>query len=356
MARLRLLIVDDSAMYRQALKNIISDIPGVECIGTASDGREAMDKIEALQPDVVTLDMEMPVMSGIEVIKLVVAKKLSTRLIVVSSCSQSGAEGAINALKLGAYDFITKPARLGGGTIGIKEQLTKILGALNCADVVNNRVKSSVVPRIEPMSALPIRTSVKLGIMFPRPQAIVIGSSTGGPKALLELFSGFKKMVGVPLFIVQHMPPLFTKTLAKSINDVSQVNVKEAEDGDRPQPNHAYIAPGGRQMKLVMDGDGVLIRITDDPSSNFCKPSVDYFFDSVAEVYKGRTLGVILSGMGADGAIGLQKIKQRGGRVFGQDEQSCVVYGMPRVAMEVGAVDEQVGIGLMSRAIESVFH
>jgi len=372
MMNLRLLIVDDSAMYRQALKGIVAAIPGVQCIGEACDGKEAMEKIISEKPDVVTLDMEMPVMSGMDVIKAVTSKKLNTKLIIVSACSQSGAEVAISALKLGAYDFITKPNRLGGGGAkeNIRRQLEEKLEALNCGFSsalrkpveTTSDAESSCRPSPVNKISIPLKKPVLTGAQttipssapnlgFP-PKAVVMGCSTGGPKALLKLFSGLQSQLDVPIFIVQHMPPMFTQTLAKSIDEISAVSVKEAEDGDKPLPNHAYIAPGGRQMKLVQGDSGIEIKITDEEPENFCKPSVDYFFSSVAEIYESRALGVILSGMGSDGSDGLRKMKRHGVTVLGQDEESCVVYGMPRVAHEEGLVDQQVGIDQMALAIE----
>ncbi len=369
MQDLRLLIVDDSAMYRQALKDIVETIPGVQCIGEACNGKEAMDIIASEKPDVVTLDMEMPVMSGMDVIKVVTGKKINTKLIIVSACSQSGAEEAINALKLGAYDFITKPNKLESGGVknNICRQLTEKLEALSCglipAGVANNKTGNKQHPLLTNKAGLGINTMVlmKQKITAPRavsnlslsPKAIVMGCSTGGPKALLRLFSGLQRKLEVPIFIVQHMPPMFTNSLAKSINKISAVSVKEAEDGDKPLPNHAYIAPGGRQMKLVQGDFGIEIKITDEEPDNYCKPSVDYFFSSVAEVYKSGSLGIILSGMGSDGSVGLRKMKHYGVRVLGQDEESCIVYGMPRVAQEEGLVDQQVGIERMAYAIEN---
>ena len=372
MTELRLLVVDDSAMYRQALKGIVEAIPGVKCIGVACDGKEAIEKIVSEKPDVVTLDMEMPVMSGMDVIKAVTAKSLSAKLIIVSACSQSGAETAINALKLGAYDFITKPNRLGGGGAkeDIRRQLVEKLEALHGSSslVIKRSVKEIDTTNISKRSVVigEIPATVKKLVagkpvtrptpsrLTLAPKAIAMGCSTGGPKALLKLFSGLQGGLGVPIFIVQHMPPMFTQTLAKSIDEISPVSVKEAEDGDKPLPNHAYIAPGGRQMKLVHGSDGIEIKITDDEPDNFCKPSVDYFFDSVADIYETRALGVILSGMGNDGSEGLKKMKRHGATVLGQDEESCVVYGMPRVAQEAGLVDTQVSIEQMASTIEGV--
>jgi len=371
MAELRLLVVDDSAMYRQALKSIVEGIPGVRCIGVACDGKEAMEKIVSESPDVVTLDMEMPVMSGMDVIKAVTVKGLRSKLIIVSACSQSGAEVAINALKLGAYDFITKPNRLGGSGAkdDIRRQLVEKLEALNSSSVfalkrsvkASDRVQGSPSPPVSGQSSTSMPDVAKLATrslspprMIFAPKAIAMGCSTGGPKALLKLFSGLQSQLGVPIFIVQHMPPMFTQTLAKSIDEISSLTVKEAEDGDQPLPDHAYIAPGGRQMKLVQGSAGIEIKITDDEPENFCKPSVDYFFSSVAEVYEAHVLGVILSGMGSDGSAGLQKMRRYGVTVLGQDEASCVVYGMPRVAQEAGLVDAQVSIENMASAIEGV--
>ena len=361
MTKLKLLVVDDSAMYRQALQNIIKKIPGVECIGTASNGEEAMRKIIADKPDVVTLDMEMPIMSGMEVIEAVTEQKIDTKLVIVSACSQSGAEKAIMALKLGAYDFITKPDRIGGGSASddISRQLSEKIQALRISTAAPSRPVPSALNQSRNNAALAPRVSPDpfkaASPILVRPKVIVVGCSTGGPKALLKLFAGLKGALDIPIFVVQHMPPLFTQTLASSINDVTSVTVKEAEDGEKPLPNYAYIAPGGRQMKLIIvDGD-IEIKITDDQPTNFCKPSVDYFFSSVADVYGSRTLAVILSGMGSDGTEGLKKIKQNSGvRVLGQDEASSVVYGMPRVAMEAGVVDQQWDIADMPAAIESV--
>ena len=329
MEDVRLLVVDDSMMYRQVLKSIVQAIPGVRCIGEACDGKEAMKKIISEKPDVVTLDMEMPVMSGMDVIKEVTAKKINTKLIIVSACSQSGAEVAIRALKLGAYDFITKPNRLGGGGAkeNIRRQLKEKLESLNCG-FRSGLTKSTQATgntndeyRSQPANKIPIsfKKPVLPGSKTTRPplvsklglppKVIVMGCSTGGPKALLKLFSGLRTLLDVPIFIVQHMPPMFTQTLAKSIDEISTVSVKEAEDGDKPLANHAYIAPGGRQMKLVNGDLGIEIKITDDEPENFCKPSVDYFFSSVAEVYESHALGVILSGMGSDGSEGRTRRK-----------------------------------------------
>lgn len=371
MTELRLLVVDDSTMYRQALKGIVETIPGVKCIGQACDGREAIEKIISDKPDVVTLDMEMPVMSGMDVIKAVTAKNLSAKLIIVSACSQSGAEVAINALKLGAYDFITKPNRLseGGAKEDIRQQLIEKLKALQgdankvlkrsleASDTTKNSQRPIAIGRSTTAGKFVVSKPVTPPSISRRelaPKAIAMGCSTGGPKALLKLFSGLTCKLDIPIYIVQHMPPMFTQTLAKSIDEIGIVSVKEAEDGEKPLPNHAYIAPGGRQMKLVHGDDGVEIKITDDAPENFCKPSVDYFFNSVAEIYEARALGVILSGMGSDGSEGLKKMKRHGVTVLGQDEESCVVYGMPRVAQEAGLIDKQVNIENMASAIEDV--
>jgi len=350
MMDIRLLVVDDSATYRQVLKGIVATIPGVKCIGEACDGKEAIKKIISEKPDVVTLDMEMPVMSGMDVIKSVTSRKINTKLIIVSACSQSGAEVAISALRLGAYDFITKPNRLGGtgAKENLRRQLEEKLEPLNYG--FSAELKAPVLT--EPQTRMPKPVPKLVHNLGLPPKVIVMGCSTGGPKALLKLFSGLQRQLDVPIFIVQHMPPLFTQTLAKSIDEISAVSVKEAVDGDKPLPNHAYIAPGGRQMKLVKGDAGIEIKITDEESGNFCKPSVDYFFTSVAEIYESRALGVILSGMGSDGSDGLRKMKSHGVTVLGQDEESCVVYGMPRVAQEEGLVDQQVGIDQMAFAIE----
>lgn len=351
MSQLKVLVVDDSSMYRQILSDIVGTIPELTCIGSACNGRDAMAQILRTKPDFVTLDIEMPIMDGMEVMRALKAEKISTKILLVSAHSLAGAELTIQALELGAYDFITKPLNLRGGSARaeIRQQLeAKLLGTEPGSRVA--LTEKSVVARAARRVAVP-QTEIKALL---RPQAIVIGASTGGPKALMTLFEKLPGQLGLPIFIVQHMPPLFTKTLADSLNRISQLTVTEAIDGDIPVPDHVYMAPGGRQMKLVSAGGGVRLSITDDEVESSFRPSVNHFFASVASIYKDRAVGIILSGMGSDGTLGLAQMKSHGAIIFGQNEGTCVVYGMPRAAQEAGVVDAEIDINDMSAAIEKL--
>lgn len=351
MEPLKVLVVDDSSMYRQILSEIVNSIPELNCVGAACNGREALTQIERIKPDVVTLDIEMPVMTGMEVIEALKLQGTSAKILLLSAHSQAGAELTVQALALGAFDFITKPENLRGGNAReqISDQLrSKLLGVRwskdnsqkTCAET-QNRTKPE--PLVKPFARPTLR-----------PQAVVIGSSTGGPKALLRFFEQLPGDLGVSLFVVQHMPALFTKSFAESLNQIAKLTVKEAENDEPVVSNCVYLAPGGKQMALTKTPKGMYIRVDDAESDNGIKPSVDYFFSSVADAYRERAVGVILSGMGCDGTEGLRKMKAKGALVLGQNEESCVVYGMPRAAKEAGLVDSELALNELPAAIETL--
>ncbi len=331
--KLRTLIVDDTALYRRAVTDALSGIPALELIGTASNGRLALAKLEELQPDLMTLDIEMPELNGIEVLEAISSWRKKPAVIVLSALTVQGSNLTMRALELGAFDFVTKPE-------GVRS--LEIL-------------KASLAPRIQAFAERALArellhkcamASQTIAPVPPRPglkgkKLIVIGVSTGGPQALAQVLPLLPADLSVPILIVQHMPPLFTKALAESLQRKCAIKIKEAEDGEFARPGLAYLAPGGRQMKIKSLVNGEMrLDVNDDPHENHCRPSVDYLFRSVALQTPGAAIGVILTGMGNDGAQGLKLLKRSGCPTIAQDEASCVVYGMPREAVATGAVDD----------------
>jgi two-component system chemotaxis response regulator CheB len=357
---LRVLVVDDTIVYRKAISDIIEAIPGVELAGIAHNGKIALSKIKTLKPDILTLDIEMPQMNGIEVLAEIQRNHLGVGAIMLSTLTADGSDMTMRALELGAFDFILKPQSKNQteGKKEIRAALEPIFKAF-----ARSKLSSSLIDRSGRRASAPIsaRTrppgrigSTTAGTQKPLPtqnraatirrgksEIITIGISTGGPNALNQMLPRLPGDLGVPVLIVQHMPPVFTKSLAVSLDKKCQLTVKEAENGENILPNVVYIAPGGKQMKLIAGTDGQhrKIKITDDPPENSCKPSVDYLFRSVADYYVGRTTAVIMTGMGSDGTKGLGILKNKSAHIIGQNESSCVVYGMPKAPAELGYLD-----------------
>ena len=353
---LRVLVVDDTIVYRKAVSDIIDEIPGVELAGVAHNGRIAIAKIETLKPDILTLDIEMPVMNGIEVLAEIQQRFPGIGAIMLSTLTSDGSEMTMRALELGAFDFILKPQTksTAEGKQEIKRQLQPMLEAFARSKIAPSLLsrkgfiaksqplirttslargladKKDAAPRLSPASLM------KRG----KSEIVTIGISTGGPNALSQMLPRLPGDLGVPVVIVQHMPPVFTKSLAASRDKKCALQVKEAQEGEPIQPNVVYIAPGGKQMKLVAGADGKnrLIKLTNDPPENSCKPSADYLFRSVADYYVGRATAVIMTGMGSDGTRGLASLKEKGAHIIAQDEASCVVYGMPKAPTDLGYV------------------
>lgn len=344
---LKVLVVDDTVVYRKIVSDVLSEFPDVEVVGTAHNGKAALLKIKTLQPDLLTLDIEMPEMNGIEVLDQIRKNKMQVGAVMVSTLTQKGGAMTMRALELGAFDFIPKPQS--GTSIAenrevVKAALEPILKAFNRNKDIKNLLSSAATgARATAPALVNRRPSTFKSLHQPQGSAaiIAIGISTGGPKALAEMLPKLPADTGVPIVIVQHMPPLFTESLAKSLDSKCKISVREASNGEVLMPNVAYIAPGGKQMKIVAGADGQqrAIKITDDPAENSCKPSVDYLFRSVADHYMGRSTGVIMTGMGSDGTKGLQAMKNNGSIIIAQDQTSCVVFGMPKEPIESGLAD-----------------
>ena len=355
--KIKVLVVDDTIVYRKAVSDILGEMPGVEVVGVAHNGKIAVAKIQSLKPDLLTLDIEMPEMNGLEVLQYLQKNAPQVSAIMVSTLTSEGGDMTMRALELGAYDFILKPTAK--NILESKEQLRSLLAPLIKAFQTGRTTIGSLqagprqgMGRISSVASTALRAKPKISPPVPaakvpvarrqgKSEIITIGISTGGPNALARMMPMLPGDLGVPIVIVQHMPPVFTKSLANSLNNKCALTVKEAQDGEAIQANVAYIAPGGKQMKLVASTDGTnrLIKITNDPPENSCKPSADYLFRSVADYYVGRTTAVIMTGMGSDGTKGLQVLKQKGAHIIGQNEESCVVYGMPKAPAELGLTD-----------------
>lgn len=348
---MRVLVVDDSTLFRKVVRDAIEFELGLQVVGTASNGRIALDKIQQLRPDVVTLDVEMPELDGLEVLRRLQEIASPPRVIMVSSFTAKGAALTAQALRLGAFDFILKPATDNWETS--REGLLAQIGAkLKLVDAAVRPPALKSQPFAECQS-WPSKGVTAIAPSKPMPAEVVaIGVSTGGPAALASLLPQLPADLSSPVVIVQHMPPVFTKSMAEDLNRICKLRVSEATDGERLIPGHAYIAPGGRQMKVVPSSAGPQICITDDPAERNCRPSVDYLFRSLAHLYGGRVLALVLTGMGDDGTLGCQLLERQGAAILAQDEASCVVYGMPRQVAECGLADAVLPLSEMARAIE----
>lgn len=369
---LRVLVVDDTIVYRKAVSDIIAEIPGVELAGVAHNGKIALAKIKTLNPDVLTLDIEMPQMNGIEVLEELQKSYPNVGAIMLSTLTADGSAMTLRALELGAFDFILKPQSKNQtqGKKEIRESLEPILKAFARSRHGSTLLRKKPIPGKAPpppsrglrvdrkpagQRVKPLRPLGKSAVPVKRQKSeiVTIGISTGGPNALNQMLPLLPGDLGVPILIVQHMPPVFTKSLAASLDKKCGLTVKEAVNGENIIPNTVYIAPGGKQMKLVAGADGQnrRIKITDDPPENSCKPSVDYLFRSVGDYYVGRTTAVIMTGMGSDGTKGLKVLKNKAAHTIGQDENSCVVYGMPKAPADLGYLDLVVPLNRIAEEI-----
>ena len=357
MEPLRVLVVDDTIVYRKIVSDVIAGIPGVTVVGTANNGKIALSRIRSLKPDLITLDVEMPEMNGLQVLEQLRHEHLETDTIMVSTLTVKGGEMTIKALELGAFDFIAKPMEgtMAENMAAVTALLTPMVRTIQKKKETRQRIRERALsgktaplsdsPRFQPSAIKPdARLAQMRQALSPSrssSEIIALGISTGGPNALARMMPMLPADINVPIVIVQHMPPLFTQSLANSLNAKCQISVREAKHGDILEPNVALIAPGGKQMRIAAHGDGKrrLVQITDDPPMNSCKPSADYLFFSVATHYVGRSTGVIMTGMGSDGSKGLKLMKGNGARIIAQNEETCTVFGMPKEPIESGIVD-----------------
>ena len=342
--KIKVLCVDDSALIRSVMTEIINSQPDMTVVGTAADPLVARDLIKATNPDVLTLDVEMPRMDGLEFLEKIMRLR-PMPVVMVSSLTERGSEIALRALELGAVDFVTKP-RLGvrDGLLNYTELIAGKIRAAHCARLQPARRAGAAPAADAPQEALlrsPLLSTEKL---------IIIGASTGGTEAIREVLQPLPPDSPAVL-IAQHMPAGFTRSFAQRLDGLCRITVKEAEHGERVLPGHAYIAPGAFHLSLGRSGANYVAHLDEEPPVNRHRPSIDVLFDSAARHAGRNAIGVILTGMGRDGAEGLLRMKRAGAYTLAQDEASCVVFGMPREAIALGAADEVAPLSEMSKRV-----
>lgn len=331
MQPVRILIVDDSAVIRRLLGDLLASEPEIVVAGTAANGSQALARIPEVKPDLITLDIEMPGMDGLET--LVEIRKLYPKLPVImfSALTERGGAATLDALARGASDYVTKPSHREAPERSygrVREELTRKINSL--CTVRQPRQEPGPTPI--PVSAVSVRPQARIDV-------VAIGASTGGPNALTELIPEFPADFPVPIVIAQHMPPLFTRLLAERLNALARVEVQEGKAGQRLQRGQVWIAPGGQHMTVARKGAEFVLGLNHDPQENSCRPAVDVLFRSVAQTYGANVLAVVLTGMGTDGTRGSAVIREAGGEVIVQDEGSSVVWGMPGSVVSASLAD-----------------
>lgn len=320
--RIRVLIIDDSVIYRSQIRSALEQVEWIEVVGVAADGRIGIEKIKSTKPDLITLDLEMPVLNGIETLKELKQLGLQPKVIVFSSTSQTGAQQTLDALNEGALDFVPKPNG---------EDQTSLYDRL--------------VPRIKQLfpeakeSAFASARKTNFDWEKFSPSAVLIGSSTGGPATLEKIFSTLKGPYRIPVFIVQHMPPVFTASLAARLERLTGVPAAEGKNGEVVTENRIYVAPGNFHMRLKKDGTSLRVTLDQGPLENSIRPAVDPLFTSAAPIYGRKALGIILTGMGRDGLVGCKELRSASAPVLIQSKETCVVFGMPGAVFEAEAYD-----------------
>jgi len=351
MNKIKVLIVDDSAVVRQVLAQSLAEDPGIEVIGVAADPVFAQDKMRKQWPDVLVLDVEMPRMDGITFLKKIMAER-PTPVVICSTLTEKGAATTLQAMAAGAVSIVTKPQ--GSLKQFLKDASDDLISAVKAAARANlKRLAPRAAPVAPPpkLSADAILPAAGSAAMARTTERIVaLGTSTGGTQALEAVLTSLPR-VCPGIVVVQHMPERFTAAFAERLDRLCELEVREARHGDRVLPGRVLIAPGGRHMLLKRSGAQYVVDVIDGPPVSRHRPSVDVLFRSVARAAGSNALGIIMTGMGDDGARGLKELRDAGGRTLGQDEDSCVVYGMPKEAMKLGAVEQEIGLGQIAAAI-----
>jgi len=342
---LRVVVIDDSAYVRKVVREILSRSPFLEVVGTARDGREALELVERLDPDVVTCDLIMPELDGVGFVREQMQRRPVP--IIIMSVAKETAEAALTALDAGAIDFVQKPTALASEKIF--EVSAELIDKVKAAGNVSlSRIPTFPAPKPALESQPNVAGTHAVDI-------VVLGISTGGPQALKRLIPQLPADFPVPVVMVMHMPVGYTEMYAAKLNELSPLEVTEAAEGDEIKPGRVFLAPAGRHLSLKRDANGKVVAHLDArPFSSLHRPSVDVLFQSAAEVYGNRVLGVVMTGMGSDGKQGAAWIKSQGGLVFTEAESSCVVYGMPSVVVEAGLSDKSVALENMAHAIRKV--
>ena len=363
MPKIRVLIVDDAVLVRSRVSKVLSNDPDLEVVGVAANGRIALAKIPQVNPDAIVLDVEMPQMNGLETLAAIRQTYPLLPVIMFSTFTHSGATATLEALSLGANDYATKPSNLGSLEAvnqHIREELIpkiKLFGSHRSegqGDKGTRGDNGKLAPHHSPLATRPSPLATHHSfVATERVDIVAIGVSTGGPNALAALLSEFPAEFPVPIAIVQHMPPMFTKLLAERLASKCQIRVDEAYAGALLEPGRAWIAPGNFHAIVERDGKVVRIGINQEPPENSCRPSVDVLFRSIAQVYGAKALAVVLTGMGQDGLRGCEYIREVGGQILVQDRASSVVWGMPSFVANAGLADRVVSLDQMAGEIIS---
>ena len=350
MMKSSVLIVDDSAVIRRILSLALSKHANLSIAGTATNGLEAIEFIKDKKPDLVLLDVEMPIMDGITALKEIRKFNPHIPIIIFSSLTQKGAATTIDALTNGASDYVAKPSNMADIETAMQSIDQLLIPKIN--SLLQRNIQNAIPPQFtkSPVPQAPIIQPQNDPLK--KIHAICIGVSTGGPSALNTLFKAWQRPFSVPIFIVQHMPPKFTDLLAQRLSEIGAIPVEEPYDGQEALPGRAYIAPGGMHMGLKRKGAQVFIEVHDGPLENSCRPSVDVLFRSAATVYGDHLLAVVLTGMGSDGMLGAAEIRNKHGYVIAQDESSSVVWGMPGAVVKANLAQKIISLDLVPSEIE----
>jgi len=336
MAPIRVLVVDDSVVIRKLVSDLLAQDPDIEVVGTAVNGRAGLQKIALLEPDLVTMDIEMPELNGIDTVRSLRQSGSRIPVIMFSTLTERGAEATLDALAAGASDYVPKPANV--GSVGRSMEQVREALIPRIKSLVPRPGTVGVAGRVPQVQAAPVVLRPPVARPHAGHRLLVIGASTGGPEALSTLLAALPPLP-VPVAVVQHMPPLFTTQFAARLNRQLDVEVTEAAHGQVLRPGTVCIAPGEFHLEVVSDARGLVTRLTQDPPENYCRPAVDVLFRSAAAAVGGSVLGVVLTGMGADGAKGSRNIVDRGGAVLAQDQHSSVVWGMPGAVANAGLAE-----------------
>jgi two-component system chemotaxis response regulator CheB len=342
MPKIRILVVDDAVVFRKLVSDELNADPELEVVGTAANGRIALAKMTQVNPDLVILDLEMPEMDGLETLKELRKTWKKLPVIIFSSHTERGAAITLDALSSGASDYFTKPTSPGGREVSLEILRNELIPRIKALS------KLKELPPVARPASLPSSGSTQASSTV---QIVAIGTSTGGPNALVDVITALPADFSVPIVIVQHMPPMFTRLLAERLSAQGRIKVEEGSSGKGLLAGHAWIAPGDHHMIVIRDGTQVKLLLHQDPPENSCRPAVDPLFRSVAHIYGAHSLGVILTGMGQDGLRGCEAIRAAGGQVLAQDEATSVVWGMPGFVVRAGLANKVLPLSLIASEI-----